>query len=89
MQRKCGVGLGASKGAASLVGKTWGLCVSAPLVIGPASPQLLSLSCLWVSPFQRHLSAEDFSRVFSMSPEEFGKLALWKRNELKKKASLF
>ncbi|KAB0396270.1 hypothetical protein E2I00_018976 [Balaenoptera physalus] len=37
----------------------------------------------------RHLSAEDFSRVFSMSPEEFGKLALWKRNELKKKASLF
>lgn len=40
-------------------------------------------------PSQRHLSAEDFSRVFSMSPEEFGKLALWKRNELKKKASLF
>lgn len=38
---------------------------------------------------QRHLSAEDFSRVFAMSPEEFGKLALWKRNELKKKASLF
>ncbi|KAK2501119.1 hypothetical protein MC885_005941 [Smutsia gigantea] len=37
----------------------------------------------------RHLSAEDFSRVFSMSPEEFSKLALWKRNELKKKASLF
>lgn len=43
---------------------------------------------LLVSP-QRHLSAEDFSRVFAMSPEEFGKLALWKRNELKKKASLF
>ncbi|KAK2093778.1 hypothetical protein P7K49_027516 [Saguinus oedipus] len=41
------------------------------------------------SPVQRHLSAEDFSRVFAMSPEEFGKLALWKRNELKKKASLF
>ncbi|XP_042790589.1 dematin isoform X9 [Leopardus geoffroyi] len=38
---------------------------------------------------ERHLSAEDFSRVFSMSPEEFSKLALWKRNELKKKASLF
>uniref|UniRef100_A0A2K5PLD7 Dematin n=1 Tax=Cebus imitator TaxID=2715852 RepID=A0A2K5PLD7_CEBIM len=38
---------------------------------------------------ERHLSAEDFSRVFAMSPEEFGKLALWKRNELKKKASLF
>lgn len=40
-------------------------------------------------PLQRHLSAEDFSRVFAMSPEEFSKLALWKRNELKKKASLF
>lgn len=38
---------------------------------------------------ERHLSAEDFSRVFAMSPEEFSKLALWKRNELKKKASLF
>lgn len=49
---------------------------------------LLSHSDAHVSP-QRHLSAEDFSRVFAMSPEEFGKLALWKRNELKKKASLF
>ncbi|XP_045709395.1 dematin isoform X5 [Phyllostomus hastatus] len=38
---------------------------------------------------ERHLSAEDFSRVFAMSPEEFSRLALWKRNELKKKASLF
>uniref|UniRef100_A0A0P6JDF1 Dematin n=1 Tax=Heterocephalus glaber TaxID=10181 RepID=A0A0P6JDF1_HETGA len=38
---------------------------------------------------ERHLSSEDFSRVFAMSPEEFSKLALWKRNELKKKASLF
>lgn len=43
----------------------------------------------WCVPPQRHLSAEDFSRVFAMSPEEFSKLALWKRNELKKKASLF
>uniref|UniRef100_A0A7M4E2I4 Dematin actin binding protein n=1 Tax=Crocodylus porosus TaxID=8502 RepID=A0A7M4E2I4_CROPO len=38
---------------------------------------------------ERHLSPEDFLRVFEMSPEEFGKLALWKRNELKKKAFLF
>ncbi|XP_033015080.1 dematin isoform X1 [Lacerta agilis] len=38
---------------------------------------------------ERHLSAEDFLRAFEMSPEEFGKLALWKRNELKKKAFLF
>uniref|UniRef100_A0A8B9P633 Dematin actin binding protein n=1 Tax=Apteryx owenii TaxID=8824 RepID=A0A8B9P633_APTOW len=38
---------------------------------------------------ERHLSPEDFLRVFEMSPEEFSKLALWKRNELKKKAFLF
>nr|XP_054506760.1 dematin isoform X5 [Agelaius phoeniceus] len=38
---------------------------------------------------ERHLSPEDFLKVFEMSPEEFGKLALWKRNELKKKAFLF
>lgn len=42
-----------------------------------------------LSPLQRHLSPEDFLRVFEMSPEEFSKLALWKRNELKKKAFLF
>ncbi|NXF76570.1 DEMA protein, partial [Sclerurus mexicanus] len=40
-------------------------------------------------PPQRHLSPEDFLKVFEMSPEEFSKLALWKRNELKKKAFLF
>ncbi|XP_074837830.1 dematin isoform X3 [Carettochelys insculpta] len=38
---------------------------------------------------ERHLSPEDFLRVFEMSLEEFCKLALWKRNELKKKAFLF
>uniref|UniRef100_A0ACB8EYY6 Uncharacterized protein n=1 Tax=Sphaerodactylus townsendi TaxID=933632 RepID=A0ACB8EYY6_9SAUR len=38
---------------------------------------------------ERHLSPEDFLRVFEMPPEEFAKLALWKRNELKKKAFLF
>ncbi|XP_065440671.1 dematin isoform X4 [Chrysemys picta bellii] len=38
---------------------------------------------------ERHLSPEDFLRVFKMSLEEFSKLALWKRNELKKKALLF
>ncbi|NWS89555.1 DEMA protein, partial [Toxostoma redivivum] len=32
---------------------------------------------------------EDFLKVFEMPPEEFSKLALWKRNELKKKAFLF
>ncbi|XP_025026498.1 dematin isoform X2 [Python bivittatus] len=38
---------------------------------------------------ERHLSPEDFQRAFEMPPEEFSKLALWKRNELKKKAFLF
>ncbi|XP_015666649.1 dematin isoform X2 [Protobothrops mucrosquamatus] len=38
---------------------------------------------------ERHLSPEDFQRVFEMPPEEFSRLALWKRNELKKKACLF
>ncbi|KAI1230065.1 Dematin, partial [Lamprotornis superbus] len=38
---------------------------------------------------ERHLSPEDFLKVFEMPPEEFSKLALWKRNELKKKAFLF
>ncbi|XP_013913895.1 PREDICTED: dematin isoform X2 [Thamnophis sirtalis] len=38
---------------------------------------------------ERHLSPEDFQRVFEMPPEEFSRLALWKRNELKRKACLF
>ncbi|XP_013362232.1 PREDICTED: actin-binding LIM protein 2 isoform X10 [Chinchilla lanigera] len=38
---------------------------------------------------ERHLSAEEFQEVFGMSMEEFDRLALWKRNELKKKALLF
>lgn len=46
---------------------------------------------LRVSPFclKRHLSPEEFQEVFGMSVEEFDRLALWKRNELKKKALLF
>lgn len=38
---------------------------------------------------QRHLSPEEFREVFGMSVEEFDRLALWKRNDLKKKALLF
>nr|XP_021533295.1 actin-binding LIM protein 2 isoform X3 [Neomonachus schauinslandi] len=38
---------------------------------------------------ERHLSPEDFQEVFGMSVEEFDRLALWKRNDLKKKALLF
>lgn len=48
-----------------------------------------SKAAAFLPPPQRHLSPEDFQRVFEMPPEEFSRLALWKRNELKKKACLF
>nr|XP_009305008.1 actin-binding LIM protein 2 isoform X8 [Danio rerio] len=38
---------------------------------------------------ERHLSPEDFYNVFRMTIEQFDRLALWKKNELKKKARLF
>ncbi|XP_035389679.1 actin-binding LIM protein 2 isoform X4 [Electrophorus electricus] len=38
---------------------------------------------------ERHLSPEEFFQVFGMSITEFDRLALWKRNDLKKKARLF
>ncbi|XP_052467338.1 actin-binding LIM protein 2-like isoform X4 [Carassius gibelio] len=38
---------------------------------------------------ERHLSPEDFFSVFGMTIEQFDRLALWKKNDLKKKARLF
>nr|XP_046195969.1 actin-binding LIM protein 3-like isoform X2 [Oncorhynchus gorbuscha] len=38
---------------------------------------------------ERHLSPEDFYRVFRMTMPDFDRLALWKRNELKKQVRLF
>ncbi|XP_017288524.1 actin-binding LIM protein 3 isoform X6 [Kryptolebias marmoratus] len=38
---------------------------------------------------ERHLSPEEFAQVFGMTVEDFDRLALWKRNELKKQARLF
>ncbi|XP_049593732.1 LOW QUALITY PROTEIN: dematin [Syngnathus scovelli] len=38
---------------------------------------------------ERHLDPQQFPQVFGMSASEFERLSLWKRNELKKKASLF
>ncbi|XP_072295891.1 actin-binding LIM protein 3 isoform X2 [Eucyclogobius newberryi] len=38
---------------------------------------------------ERYLSAEEFVEVFGMTIEEFDRLALWKRNEMKKQARLF
>ncbi|KAM6954525.1 dematin-like [Aplochiton taeniatus] len=38
---------------------------------------------------ERHLSAEDFLFLFNMSLEDFEELSLWKRDNLKKKVSLF
>ncbi|XP_051541695.1 dematin isoform X2 [Myxocyprinus asiaticus] len=38
---------------------------------------------------ERHLSQEEFQSLFGMSIAEFDRLSLWKRNDLKKKVSLF
>ncbi|XP_032080526.1 actin-binding LIM protein 2 isoform X5 [Thamnophis elegans] len=38
---------------------------------------------------EHHLSSQEFQEVFKMSLEQFERLALWKRNELKKKVLLF
>ncbi|XP_057206208.1 actin-binding LIM protein 3 isoform X4 [Triplophysa rosa] len=38
---------------------------------------------------ERHLSPEEFFHVFGMTIAEFDRLALWKRNEMKKHARLF
>ncbi|XP_055358745.1 actin-binding LIM protein 2 isoform X18 [Betta splendens] len=38
---------------------------------------------------ERHLSPEDFMHVFGMTLEQFDRLALWKKNDLKKAARLF
>ncbi|XP_047427952.1 actin-binding LIM protein 2 isoform X18 [Mugil cephalus] len=38
---------------------------------------------------ERHLSPEDFYRVFGMTLDQFDRLALWKKNDMKKKARLF
>lgn len=38
---------------------------------------------------ERHLSPEDFHHVFGMTLEQFDRLALWKKNDMKKQARLF
>ncbi|XP_019733025.1 actin-binding LIM protein 2 isoform X5 [Hippocampus comes] len=38
---------------------------------------------------ERHLSPEDFQKVFGMTLDQFERLALWKRNDMKKRARLF
>ncbi|XP_040012435.1 dematin isoform X1 [Xiphias gladius] len=38
---------------------------------------------------ERHLAPEEFEQVFGMPMAEFDRLSLWRRNELKKKVSLF
>ncbi|XP_013872932.1 actin-binding LIM protein 2 [Austrofundulus limnaeus] len=38
---------------------------------------------------ERHLSPEEFQQVFGMTLEQFERLALWKKNDLKKAARLF
>lgn len=46
-----------------------------------------SLCCVFL--LQRHLSPEDFQMVFGMTLDQFDRLALWKKNDLKKRAHLF
>lgn len=64
--------------------------IQEPLLPPPAS-HILKLFPLLSPPlfFQRHLSQEEFYQVFGMTISEFDRLALWKRNELKKQARLF
>ncbi|KAM3610224.1 uncharacterized protein V6R79_000918 [Siganus canaliculatus] len=38
---------------------------------------------------ERHLSQEEFFSVFGMSVQEFDRLSVWRRNDLKKKVCLF
>ncbi|XP_038133611.1 actin-binding LIM protein 2-like [Cyprinodon tularosa] len=38
---------------------------------------------------ERHLSPDEFQQVFGMTLEQFDRLALWKKNDMKKKARLF
>ncbi|XP_076009045.1 actin-binding LIM protein 2 [Genypterus blacodes] len=38
---------------------------------------------------ERHLSPEDFQQVFGMTLDQFDRMALWKKNDMKKKARLF
>uniref|UniRef100_A0A674BJP3 Actin-binding LIM protein 2 n=1 Tax=Salmo trutta TaxID=8032 RepID=A0A674BJP3_SALTR len=38
---------------------------------------------------ERHLSPEDFQHVFRMTLDQFDRMALWKKNDMKKKARLF
>lgn len=38
---------------------------------------------------ERHLAPEVFRDIFGMSIQEFDKLPLWRRNDMKKKARLF
>uniref|UniRef100_A0A8C3MWB2 Uncharacterized protein n=1 Tax=Geospiza parvula TaxID=87175 RepID=A0A8C3MWB2_GEOPR len=39
--------------------------------------------------FTRHLAPEVFQEIFGMTIQEFDKLPLWRRNDMKKKAKLF
>ncbi|XP_037070957.1 villin-1-like [Pollicipes pollicipes] len=38
---------------------------------------------------ERHLAPEEFQQVFGMTPEAFGALPAWKRQQLKKQVGLF
>lgn len=52
-------------------------------------PDLTELLIRFSHSFQRHLAPDTFFEIFGMEIQEFNKLPLWKRNDMKKKARLF
>ncbi|GAA6074747.1 dematin-like, partial [Tachysurus ichikawai] len=67
--------------------KTRSLPDRTPTPLGTRSPSFPSYGRSGLS--RRHLSPEEFMNLFAMTMEEFDRLSLWKRNELKKGVSLF
>lgn len=51
--------------------------------------ELCSFFILPCFPLQRHLSPDSFLEIFGMEIQEFDRLPLWKRNDMKKKSNLF
>lgn len=68
--------------------QAWQIRVTMFIIIIILSACFLTLKLCPLSS-QRHLSPEEFYRVFGMSMSAFDRLAQWKKNELKKRVRLF
>ena len=51
--------------------------------------ELVSFISLSLFLFKRYLSPDSFYKVFEMNFQEFNRLPLWRRNDLKKIVNLF